>query len=162
MDNESWFRVQHLDIGRLLAEWRWLCPGHYKLVARDAFGDLFLEENSQPILRLDVSVGKIETIANSETQFRALLSNQEKRKEWFAELDEIEAARRGLIPNENQCIAFEIPIVISAPGHSSKPYLADLYEQVSFLGDLNRQIADVPDGGQIKLIVGPRPEATKS
>jgi hypothetical protein len=32
-------------------------------------------------------------------------------------------------------------------------YVADLYEQVSFLGDLNRQISKLPDGTKVRLHV---------
>jgi hypothetical protein len=30
-------------------------------------------------------------------------------------------------------------------------YVADLYAQVSFLGNLQRQIADIPNGGKVRL-----------
>jgi hypothetical protein len=39
-------------------------------------------------------------------------------------------------------------------------YVADLYEQVSFLGDLgdlHQQIADVPNGGKVRLKISQPP-----
>ena len=54
-------------------------------------------------------------------------------------------AERGLKPNDLQCIGFKTPVVFaescSVPDNA---YVADRYEQVSFLGDLHRKIADVP------------------
>lgn len=155
---DRWFRVQHLDIERLLAEWRWLCPSRMTLVARSAFGDLFLADDAGQVLRLDVSVGKLETIASSETEFQALLEDPEKRETWFGETDERSLAEKGLVPSDNQCIGFYPPLVFAEKPH--EPYLVDIYEHVSFLGDLNNQIVNVPDGEKIKLMVGDRPPAT--
>ena len=152
------FRVDHLDIERLLPNWRWLVCGHKRLVARSAFGDLFLEDDAGKILRLDVSIGKLETIAESDTGFRELTGNPATRDKWFAEADECGFAAKGLAPNEVQCIGFDIPLVFKEGVR--KPYLIDIYEHVSFLGDLNQQIANVPDGGKVKLIVGSRPQIT--
>ena len=156
---EHWFRVQHLDVERLLEQWRWLCPGPKKLVARSVFGDLFLRDESGQVLRLDVSVGKLDKIADSEAEFRDVIEDPQKRDVWFGETDERGFAAKGLSPDVDQCIAFDIPLVFKEGG-VRKPYLIDIYENLSFLGDLNEQIANVPDGGKVKLIVGPRPLAT--
>ena len=151
---EYWFQIQHLDINQLLAEWRWLCPKPLKLVARNAFADLFLADESGKVMRLDVAVGKLELVADSNAQFRELAKNPENREQWFTETDQHVFAAKGLIPNETQCIAFDIPLVFAdTTGRSRKPYIANIYEQVSFLGDINQQIKDVPDGGKVTLKV---------
>jgi hypothetical protein len=39
---------------------------------------------------------------------------------------------------------------------SGKPddvYVADLYEQVSFLGDVHRQVSKLPDGTKVRFVV---------
>jgi hypothetical protein len=148
------FQVQHLDIDRLLANWRWLCPGPRRLSARSAFGDLFLTDEAGHVSKLDVAVGKLTKIADSEDQFRELLANPQNRNEWFGEEDELGFRDKGLVPNGTQSIGFSPPLVVAEKPH--QPYLIDIYENVSFLGDLNHQIANVPDGGKIKLIVGER------
>jgi|SRR6185437_2102071 len=156
---KNWFQVQHLDVERLLAQWRWLCPGPKKLVACSAFGHMFLADESGHIWWLDVDVGALSKIADSELDFRNLLADPEKRDEWFGDTAEQTAASKGLIPNEGQCVGFEIPLVFKVAG-PSKPYLIDIYENVSFLGDLNEQIANVPDGGKVKLVIGARPSTS--
>jgi hypothetical protein len=152
---EHWFEVQHLDIDRLLAEWRWLCPKPMRLVARNVFADLFLADESGKIVRLDVAIGKTEAVADANAQFLELAENPENREQWFAETEEQGFAAKGLTPNETQCIAFNIPLVFADPGKARRPYIADIYEQVSFLGDINRQIADTPDGGNVTLKIKP-------
>jgi hypothetical protein len=126
-----------------------------KLIARNAFGDLFLLDQSGEIWRLDVSVAMLQKIADCETKFRSMLQNAATREEWFAD-DEVKSiAERGLVPSENQCIGFYPPLVFADQPHA--PYLIDIYENVAFLGDLNEQLADVPDGGKVKLSVGEKP-----
>src|ERR1700758_1903262 len=132
---ENWFAIEHLDVERLLADWRWLVPNRMTLVARNAFGDLFLRNDSGAVFRLDVAVGKLTKVAESETRFRELAATGEKRKEWFAEADEQTAAARGLKPNATQCIGFSVPLVFAESGSSDTPYVGDLYDHVSFLGD---------------------------
>lgn len=68
----------------LLVEWRWLCKQPMTLVARNAFGDLFLRDKSGRIDWLDVAVGKLTRIADSEKQFRELARSRDKQEEWFA------------------------------------------------------------------------------
>jgi hypothetical protein len=93
-------------------------------------------------------------IAASEEEFRRLASTEEKRREWFAEDDEMDAAKRGLTPSPQQCIAFKIPLMFAESGKPNNVYVADLYEQVSLLGDLHRQVSELPDGTKVRLVVG--------
>jgi hypothetical protein len=154
---ELWFATAHLDVDRLLSDWRWLVPNRMKLVARNAFGDLFLRNDFGAVLRLDVAVGKVTTVADSETQFLELAATGDKRKDWFAEADEQAAAARGLKPDATQCIGFSVPLVFAESGSRDSPYVVDLYEHVALLGDLNRQISNLPDGAKVRLKVGQRP-----
>src|ERR1700732_2244702 len=101
---KTYFHVEHLSLERLLEEWRWLCPQTVALVARNAFGDLYLRDEFGRILKLDVAIGQIKEVAESETAFRKLASTKEKREEWFAESDELAAWRQGLKPGASQCI----------------------------------------------------------
>lgn len=148
---DSYFDVESLSIDRLLREWRWLCPQTVELVARNVFGDLYLRDEAGKIWRLDVTIGRFEKVAESDDQFRKFASDADRRQEWFAERDEAAAARQGLVPGKDQCIAFKTPLVFAESGKPNSAYVADLYEQVSFLGDLHRQLKDVPDGGKIQL-----------
>jgi hypothetical protein len=149
------FAVEHLELERLLADWRWLCRSPMVLVARNAFGDLFLRDDAGAVFWLNVAVGKLTKVSDCEANFHELASTAQKRQEWFAEADVQAAAKRGLEPNSLQCIGFKIPLVFAQSGSPDNAYVADLYEYVSFLGDLNRQIATLPDGSKVQLRVKP-------
>ena len=148
---ESYFLVGNLDVDRLLSEWRWLCPQSLALVARSAFGDLFLRDEAGKIIKLDIAIGQILEVATSEADFRDLAYTKEKREQWFAESDELAAMERGLNPNQDQCVAFKTPIIFAEAGTPNNAYVGSLYEQVSFLGDLHRQISQLPDGSKVQF-----------
>jgi hypothetical protein len=152
------FDIQHLDINRLLEQWRWLYTEPVTLIARNGFGDLFLRTAEGKVLCLNVGNGTLAEVAESESSFKDSLKHSDKRKLWFAE-QQLEAfASRGLNPNDLQCIGFKVPVVFSESANvPNNAYVADLYEQVSFLGDLHRQIADSPDGAKVRLKVGQPP-----
>ncbi len=154
---EDRFRVGHLDVERLLAEWRWLCTAKMELVARNAFGDLFLTAPAGDVFRLDVSSGRLSRIASSREESIKLCGATHKKEEWFAESLAQAAAAKGLRPDENQCIGFTTPVVFVESRSDNPACIVDIYEHVSFLGDLHRQFADVPDGGKIRLHVKPSP-----
>jgi len=143
--------VDALDVERLLADWRWLCPQKLTLISRNAFGDLFLRDEKGCIFLLDVAIGNFSRIADSESQFLSLFERADKLDEWFAESDARAAAERGLIPGPNECIGFSVPLVFKQGGSPDTPYIIDIYENVGFLGDLHRQIATLPDGAKVKL-----------
>jgi hypothetical protein len=155
---EQVFDIDRLDASRLLEQWRWLCSQSVTLVARNGFGDLFLRTNERKILWLNVGGGTLNEIAESELGFEHSLAESAKRELWFAERQLAAFAERGMKPNDQQCIGFKTPVVFaesrSVPDNA---YVADLYEQVAFLGDLHRQIADVPNGGKVSLKVGQPP-----
>jgi hypothetical protein len=149
----NWFDVDHLDVERLLSDWRWLCTERLALVARNAFGDLFLRNEAGHVFQLDVSIGTLTKVTDSEVEFHELASTENMREAWFAESDEQAGALRGLTPNLNQCIGFSVPVVFAEAADPESPYIADLYEQVSFLGDLNRQVSSLPEGTKVRLQV---------
>jgi hypothetical protein len=145
--------VEQLDIEKLLATWRWLCPEKLVPVARNAFGDLFLQDDSGKVFWLDVAVGVFDKIADSNTQFIEQADRPENRENWFAESDERAASVRGLQPGPMQCIGFSTPIIFEESGSPDSLYIADLRDYLGFLGDLHRQIAGLPDGAKVQLKV---------
>jgi len=152
---EKWFQVQDLEIERLLADWRWLYSGEAELLARNVFGELFLRDQTGVVVWLNTTTGKLSEVAESKERFSKMAETRERRREWFVEDEEQAYAGHGLVPNSFQCIGFEVPAVFAEGGTPATAYLADVYEYVSFLGDLHRQIASLPDGSRVQLRVNP-------
>jgi hypothetical protein len=141
---ESYFNVGELSAERLLAEWRWLCPAPVRIIARNAFGDLFLRTESGTVSKLDISAGQISEVAETVDQFVSAAEMPDKRRELFAEDDEKAAAQLGIVPGAIQCIGFKTPLCFRESSMTlDNMYVADLYEYVSFLGDIHHQMANL-------------------
>lgn len=152
------FDIDQLDVNRLLEQWRWLCGESVTLVARNGFGDLFLRTDGGRVLQLNMADGTLSQIAESESSFEDSLKHGTKRELWFADKQLEAFAERGLRLNDPQCIGFKMPVVFAESANlPNNAYVADLYEQVSFLGDLHRQIADTPNRAKVRLKVGQPP-----
>lgn len=157
---EKWFQVDNLEVERLLSEWRWLCPAQMLLVARNVFGELFLQDETGAVFWLNTTTGQFTKVSESKAQFLEMAGAKEKRQEWFAEPEMQAYAQRALVPTSFQCIGFAVPAVFAEGGTPDTAYIADIYEYVSFLGDLHRQILDLPDGSKITLRVNlPKPSS---
>jgi hypothetical protein len=148
---EQRFKVDNLDIDRLLEVWRWLCPEQMTLVARNAFGDLFLRDQLGKLFWLDVELGKLTKVADSEARFRELAETRDKREEWFAETDERFAATRGLKPNANECIGNTELLSLRGNRSSDTQFISNLYEHASFRGHIIHAFSRLPDEQKIRL-----------
>jgi hypothetical protein len=142
-----------LDQERLLADWRWLCPQRVTLIEHSAFGDLFLRDDAGKVFLLNVSVGRLSLIAETQPEFITQLEDDAKREEWFGESDSLAFAERGLIPGPDQCIGFSVPLVFADSDALRTPYIANIYDCVGCLGDIHRQIANLPDRAKVELVV---------
>ncbi len=80
-----YFETADLSVEKLLQEWGWLCPQNVRLVAVDAFGDLFLEDERGAVLRLDTSGGKLAQISESVGIFKESADSAENRRRSFFE-----------------------------------------------------------------------------
>ncbi len=150
--NSEW-NINSLDVERLLKDWRWLCPQPLKLIDRNAFGDLFLVDDAGEVFLLDVGAGSFSPIASSVIEFNHHLCDPAIRDDWFEEDTASLAATRGLIPGPAQCIGFPTPAVFAEGGNLNTAYIVDIYDNVSFLGDIHRQIKDLPDGSKVQLVI---------
>ena len=93
---EKCFEVAGLEVERLLAKWQWLCPALLTLVARNVFGELFLQDQTGSVFWLSTTTGKLDRISKSHSEFRELAETAEKRQEWFVEKETTEYAQLGL------------------------------------------------------------------
>ena len=142
-----------LDSERLLCYWRWLCPQSLTVIRRNAFGDLFVRDEEGRVHMLDVGSGDFSLIAESVPEFTVLAKAPENREEWFADQETSAAAERGLVPGPGKCIGFYPPVIAAECDGLNSAYVTDLYDNVGWLGDMHRQIAALPDGAKVRIVV---------
>ena len=146
------FDISGISSERLLYEWKWLVPEECKIVAVNPFGDLFLEDDQGRVQWLDVTSGTISALATSASEFQEEGKNTANRNGWFLEELAGRAEQKGFRPGKGQCVGYKIPSVFKESSNAiENMYVADLYEYVSFMGDIHRQMRDVPDGGKVRI-----------
>jgi hypothetical protein len=146
-DNEKF------DTERLLSEWRWLCPQALTVVGQNVFGDLFLRDEAGKVHMLNVGSGEFTLVAESVAEFTASAKDPGIQEEWFGKSAATAAKERGLVPRIGECIGFSTPTVFAESDRLNSAYVVDLYEHTSFLGDIHRQLAALPDGTPVRLVV---------
>jgi hypothetical protein len=102
---------------------------------------------------LNVGSGGFILIAESVAEFTERATNPEMQEEWFAESAVKAAREHGLVPGMGKYIGFSTPTVFAESDGLDSAYVADLYDHVGFLGDIHRQLAALPDGTEVKLVV---------
>jgi len=141
--------IERLSQIGLLADWKWLLKGSYEMIAMNHFGDMFLRQSTGEIRLLRVGSGDVEKIADSQAEFQSLLGEKEKEREWFALglLTEIE--REGMTLAPGQCFSFKKPLTLGGTMEVSNIEVTSIAIYVSLMGQLHRQLKDVPPGTRI-------------
>jgi hypothetical protein len=138
------------DSDRLLASWRWLIKeGAVQYVT--VLGDLILEKENA-FWFLETESAKLERLATSRGELLQVMESQADRL--LGTSYEMKLAQQGFVLADGQCIGFKIPTTLGGSFDLSNVYAADPYERVHFLGDINAQLKDVPDGRKVKLVIG--------
>ena len=132
---------------QLLREWRWLIPSG-EVCAVTALGDMILNVDGS-FWFLCAAVAQLEPLAASEQELARVLA--QKKDEIFGTAFIEKMRREGLELAEGQCVGFKQPVVLGGGYTRSNAYAVEACECVSWLGDLHRQINDLPDGAKIKL-----------
>jgi hypothetical protein len=141
------------DSDRLLESWRWLISDG-KVSYVTLLGDLILERQGG-FWFLESETARLEHIASSRSELLKKLEQEENLLLGSALVQEL--ADKGLQLADGQCIGFKTPTVLGGTFDISNVYPADAYERVSFLGDMNEQLKEVPDGAQVRLVIGEKP-----
>ena len=146
---QSLLPVTELEVDELLKDWRWLCPEPMALLAVSAFGELLLQKPDGKVVLLDIHEGKLIPIAETVAGCETFLSDPKNAAE-ILKLDFVRKAKsRGLELRPGQCFTYKVPVV--AAQEAPEICVMSIYEAVGFLGDVHRQIKDLPDGAKIRF-----------
>ncbi|HEV2455911.1 MAG TPA: T6SS immunity protein Tdi1 domain-containing protein [Verrucomicrobiae bacterium] len=134
----------------LLEDWRWLIGDSMRLLLVSAIGDMFLANQTGEVFWLDSGAGQLQRIASNHEEFQQLRQQPQNADHWFmARLvgDLISGGTR-LAPG--QCYSYNVPPSLGGQMTASNFKPADLSVHFSILGQIQRQIKDLPPGTKIK------------
>jgi hypothetical protein len=138
---------------RLTETWHWLIGTDKKVLLISAIGDMFLLGSDGNIYWLDVGQGKLEIIATDKGQFDAKLTDAEQVNEWFlANLTKQLRSSDKTLKDGQVYSYYKLPIL-------GGDYVVDNFAPLSieehfrYLGDIHKQIKDLPDGTEVEIKV---------
>jgi hypothetical protein len=137
-----------LDSEKLLREWRWLVPDAKYVVLITPLADLVVLMDGKYWF-LDAGSARLEQLASTTDDLEAALLT---RSDELLATSLVERFLKGgfqIAPGK--CIAFYPPIVLGGQYKLENARAIDAIECVGFLGDLNRQLKDLPDRAQVRL-----------
>jgi hypothetical protein len=138
-----------IDSDKFLREWRWLVPTA-QVVLVTPLGDMILYIDGEYWF-LDCSAAKLEQIAPTKQELETVL---ERRADELLATSLVERfVEQGFEMMPGKCISFYPPIVLQGEYRVENARAIDAVECVSFLGDVNRQLKDSPDGTRVQLKV---------
>lgn len=136
---------------RLTENWTWLIGTDKEVLLVSAIGDMFLTDGKKRVYWLDVGNGEFNLVANSIEDFEDKLKNVEQVNEWFM-IDlttQLRLSDKKL--KDGQLYSYyKLPII---GGDYTVDNFAplDIEEHFGYLGDIHRQIKDLPDGTEVEI-----------
>jgi len=141
------------DSPQLLSAWAWLLPAGVSPWLMNRFGDVFLIYPDGTIHMLDVGGGTVEKVADNRDDFSAKLDQEDNANQWLmlSLVDRLIEAGVRLKPG--RCYGYKLPPVLGGPYTVDNTAVLPIEEHLSSNGELHEQLRDVPDGGEVRLVV---------
>jgi hypothetical protein len=136
-----------------LAGWGWLLPAEFELWFVTRLCDLIIVDADGAVRFVDVSAGSIETVASSREEFFGLVDAPGNGDNWFAFSLVAKCVESGQRLSPGRCYGLAIPSVLGGEYSVENVRPIDIREYLSFLADVHKQIADLPDGAQVEFRV---------
>ena len=153
--------ISGVDADGLLDEWRWLLGDHRVSVFRaTAMGDLILKDDAGQFHLLDMIDGVVRHLADSEPELWAVLTDRRTRKTLLSTFVVRGLRNAGVVLGRFQCYSPDLPPILGGSLSRENLTACDLTFHASVLGQIHRQVKNLPPGtriGEIKF-VGPDAE----
>jgi len=142
-----------LDWPALLEEWRWLLPSEFSVWLLTRAGDLFITLPDGSIHMLEVGSGELSRVADGRDDACARIDQPGVAEEWLMipVVDELVAS--GCVLGPGQCYSYKMLPILGGSYAPEGRALLPIREHFGAWGSLHHQIADLPDGAQIKVEV---------
>lgn len=143
----------HLDREALLSEWRWLIGPRKQPILVAAIGDAYVQDpDDGSVHLLDVGGGSLEQIAASVDEFRELLGDREFVTDSFVPSTIVALRNGGKVLSPGQVYSYIQPPVLGGAYSTENLESTDVSVHFSLLGQIHRQVKDLPDGTPIESI----------
>ncbi len=142
-----------IDLGSLVATWRWLLYDSLQPWFATALGDLFLQGPEGQVWWLDVGVGELREVAHHAAEFRTLLEISENAALWFGEVlvDQLRAA--GLILEPQECYCYLLLPILGGEYRQDNFWVRDVVTHFRIWGPIHQKLQSLPDGAAVEFVI---------
>ncbi len=140
------------DWAAMLADWNWLLPADFSIWLVNRLGDLFIVLDDGTVYMLDVGAGKFEKLADSQDDFIAKIDEGDNASDWLMIPLVDHCVETGLELSDGQVYSYRTPPILGGEYAVENIEVADLAVHFSVLGQIHRQVKDLPDGTSVSGI----------
>ena len=145
---------QDHDWSGILADWAWLLPSDLTVWMVNRFGDLIFVPEDGTVQFLDISGGSVRQLAQSREDFFTQVDLGDNADNWLLISLTDKCVAAGLTLGPGQCYTFKIAPVFGGKYVLDNVEVCDSVVNYSLLAQIHKQIKDLPDGAQVKLVLG--------
>ena len=113
---------------------------------------MFLAEASGRVLWLDTGTGQLHQIASSVAEFQQLRQQPEHADQWFIPQLVGDLISSGVRLSAGQCYSYKKPPILGGEIEPANFEPTDLSVHFRVLGQIHRQVKDLPPGSKITNI----------
>ena len=124
----------------LFDDWSWRVPKNHTPLLMGKFGDTVFGHPDGSLWLLDMLAGEYERIAASSAEFNLKKNRRKYMDRWFMWSWVEIAYAHGKIPNERECLGWELPPILGGPVDAAHLAVYGRNMYVSLQGQLHRQI----------------------
>jgi hypothetical protein len=150
--NELTAGFERPAVNGLLADWRWLLGNSMDLPVISSLGDMFLSDATGKVFWLDAGAGKRQQVAANHLEFTQLIQKPENADRWLVPSLVGDLITSGVGLSAGQCYRFINPPILGGPIAPANFKPVDLSVHFSVLGQINRQVRDLPPGTKISNV----------
>jgi hypothetical protein len=151
--NDLTVNFSHLERETILEDWRWLIGPTKQPILLAAIGDAYVQDpDDDTVHLLDVGAGALELIADSVEEFQELLGDSEFVTGSFVPQIVVNLRNAGKPLEAGQIYSYEHPPVLGGEYSVENMVPTDISVHFSVLGQIHRQVKDLPEGTSISEV----------
>ena len=144
---------QHVDREAILDDWRWLIGQSKQPILLSAVGDAFVQDEADgTVHHLDTAAGTCDRVAESESEFRSLLTDPAWVTDHLAAEVVADFMRNGLRLAPGQIFSWRQPPALGGEYALENAATSDIAVHFSLTGQVHQQLRDLPPGTPISEV----------
>ena len=108
---------------------------------------------------LDLGGGSLKKVASDRDDFIKKIDEGDNANEWLMIPLVDKCVASGRVLSAGKCYSYIIPPILGGDYTIENTEVSDIAVHYSLLGQIQRQVKDLPDGTKITRVIGPEPKS---